>query len=154
MIPEESTSRTRAAVARIVFLGLAGVTLALWILIAAGVTGERDGDSRAWLTCLTFWAPASYLLPLGRRSWARRTLAQTLLIAAALVVVVFEGLSVAAHGRASRAAGPGIVDRLPPIVGVAFFYGTLASLFVAPILSLVVFLEGRRKNDPRPLRSA
>lgn len=153
MIPEEPTSRTRAAEARIVFLGLAGVTWALWILIAAGVTGERDGDSRAWLTCLTFWAPASYLLPLGRRSWARRTLAQTLLIAAALIVAVFEGLSVAAHGGASH-AGPGIVDRLPPIVGVAFFYGTLASLFVAPILSLIVFLEGRRREDPGSTRRA
>ncbi|HET7451120.1 MAG TPA: hypothetical protein VFL12_00120 [Thermoanaerobaculia bacterium] len=142
--------RPDAAAARRAFLVAAALTAAAWIAIAAGMNGERDGDSRAWLTCFTFWAPASYLLVVGRRPWTRRTILHPLLVAAAGVVLAFDALTIAgSSSRFPRFLRPAF-DGIPAFLAIPAFYLALGSLFAAPLLSVAVFLFGRRRiaGDP------
>jgi hypothetical protein len=139
-----------ASPARRAFLVVAALTAAAWIAIAAGISGERDGDSRAWLTGFTFWAPASYLLVVGRRPWTRRTILQPLLVAAAGLVLAFDILTIAASSvRSPRFLRP-TFDDLPAFLAIPAFYLALGSLFAAPVLSVGVFLAGRRKAAGEP----
>ena len=143
-------SQPDAAALRRAFLVLAALTAAAWIAIAAGMTGERDGDSRAWLTCFTFWAPASYLLVVGRRPWIRRTIFHPLLVAAAGVVLGFDVLTIAgSSSRFPRFLRP-TFDDLPAFLAIPAFYLALGSLLAAPLLSVVVFLSGRRRTPMPP----
>lgn len=125
------------------FLFLAILGWAMWIAIARGYNGEKEGDSAAWLTCFTFWAPASYLLVLGKRSWRRRGAFHTLLLLSATVFTSVELMLIAQSiGRLPSILRP--KAELPVWIGIPFFYGAMGSLAATPLFSLIVFLDGRR----------
>ena len=130
-------------------MALALASWAMWIAIANGYNGEREGDSSAWLTCFTFWAPASYLLVLNRRSWAKPGAANFLLIASASIFALVELILIS---HSVRIFPTFLVPEreLPAWIGIPIFYGAMGSLAATPLLSLIVFLRGRRRSAPAP----
>jgi hypothetical protein len=134
--------------ARWVFTYLAVAGWAMWIAIASGHSSEHDSDSAAWLTCFTLWAPASYLLVLNRRSWARPGFAHSLLIASASIFATVELVLI---GQSVKLFPSFLVPKaeLPVWIGIPIFYGAFSSMAATPLLSLIVFVLGRRQPAPR-----
>jgi len=135
----------RALFFRRAFLGVALLSWGTWIAIAAGVHGERDGDSAAWLTAFTFCAPASYVLVLGRRAWRKVGALHVLLLASAALAALFALMTIAQSSRRfPQLLRP--TAALPAGIGIPLFFLLLGSLFAAPLFSLLVFVFGRRRG--------
>ena len=114
----------------------------MWFAIAKGYNGEREGDSSAWLTCFTLWAPASYVLVLNRRSWARPGGVHSLLIASASVFALVELILISNSVHLL----PGFLipkADLPVWIGIPIYFGAMGSLAATPLLAVIVFLQGR-----------
>jgi hypothetical protein len=133
----------RALLFRRAFLAVALVSWGMWIAIAAGFHGEREGDSAAWLTCFTFCAPASYVLVLGRRAWRKIGALHVLLLVSAVLAALFALMTIAQSSRRFPRLLRPTAD-LPAAIGIPLFFLLLGSLFAAPLFSLLVFVFGRR----------